>query len=295
MTDRDLLILKYLAEYKNITKTANALFIAQPALTKRIKSLENELETNLIQSSNKGIYLTETGLLAAEYATKALEQYEELINRIHEIEDNNNGIIKIAAPNIICLYYLPMLIKAFREEHPNVKFDVTMTPSSKVTKAVSSGVCHFGFSRNDFGWDDEKLLLGVNHISIVSMKPFKLQDLVHMNRISYHTDTYYAKMLELWWKQNFNTIPKENIIVSSLDICKEMVYRGLGYGILPSVFLPEAPDAYTYILQDNEGNPIERNTWLIYKKSILGNKLAREFIQLIQNHSFNEFLQLTTR
>ena len=46
MDDRDLLILKYLAEFKNITKTANALFISQPALTKRIQQLEKELGTH---------------------------------------------------------------------------------------------------------------------------------------------------------------------------------------------------------------------------------------------------------
>ena len=49
-------------EFKNITKTANALFISQPALTARIKQLERELNTTLLHSSNKGIFLTSTGM-----------------------------------------------------------------------------------------------------------------------------------------------------------------------------------------------------------------------------------------
>ncbi len=50
MTERDFLILKYLSEFQNITKTAEALFISQPALTARIKQLELELDTKLIQN-----------------------------------------------------------------------------------------------------------------------------------------------------------------------------------------------------------------------------------------------------
>lgn len=50
MTERDFLILKYLSEFQNITKTAEALFIYQPALTARIKQLELELDTKLIQN-----------------------------------------------------------------------------------------------------------------------------------------------------------------------------------------------------------------------------------------------------
>ena len=74
MNDRDLLILKYLHTFNNITKTANALFISQPALTARIKQLEQELGTKLIYSSNKGIYLTATGLEAAAFAQDADRQ-----------------------------------------------------------------------------------------------------------------------------------------------------------------------------------------------------------------------------
>lgn len=115
MNERDFLILKYLNEFSNITKTANALFISQPALTSRIKHLEKELNTKLVHTTNKGVLLTSTGLEAAVFADEMLKKIEEFKERLQSIDDEAAGILKIAAPNIIAQYYLPNVIKEFKE------------------------------------------------------------------------------------------------------------------------------------------------------------------------------------
>ena len=61
MDNRDLLILKYLSDFKNITKTANALFMSQPALTKRIKQQIKELNLRLVDATT-GYHLNPTGI-----------------------------------------------------------------------------------------------------------------------------------------------------------------------------------------------------------------------------------------
>ncbi|KAF1682062.1 LysR family transcriptional regulator [Veillonella sp. R32] len=293
MNTRDLLILKYLKEFKNITKTANALFISQPALTTRIKQLEIEFNTILVHRDNKGAFLTPTGIELLKFSEIALHELDQLKDRIRSIDDAEAGHIKIAAPNIISLYYLPQLIKNFKILYPKVKFSITMAPSSQVSKLMHKDSCHFGFLRDDFGWDKgEKKLLNVNYISIVSTLPFEIKDLVHMKRVDYTTDTYYQKMLDLWWRNTFNCEPKIDIMVNSLDLCKEMVYSGLGFGILPSVFLPEIPTAYHYILKDPQNKPIERKTWFIYKKELLTNQILIEFKNFVENHNFSNFLNL---
>ena len=296
MDERDLLLIKYLHEFKNITKTANALFISQPALTARIKRIEKALGAKLIQSSNRGIYLTPVGLEMAEYADGALKRIDELKERISALNDESAGVLKLTAPNIISQYYLPSVIKAFKKLHPRVRFSITVAPSSKVVTLMNEKKNHFGFLRNDFGWEEnQQLLLCVNYIAAVSLTPFDLQDLAHMSRVDYTTDTYYKKMLDMWWSNTFSTQPQVEVMVNSLDLCKEMVFSGLGFGLLPSVFLPECPDACSYILQDSKGDPIERNTYLIYKEEILKNKLAKEFLEFIKQSDFSGFLQLKMR
>lgn len=295
MNERDLLIFKYLREFKNVTKTANALFISQPTLTTRLKQLESELDTRLVFSNNKGVYLTAAGIEVAEFADETLDRIEELKSRIKAIDDAEAGLIKLAAPNIICKYYLPEFIKAFKVEHPKVKFDIIVVPSSKVVRLMKEGKCHFGFLRDDFGWEGSKYLLETNYIAAVSTHPFELKDLEHMNRVDYTTDTYYQRMLELWWNETFNKPSRVDIMVNSLDLCKEMVFNGLGFGLLPSIFLSECPEAHSYILKDKDGKPIERNTWLISKPPYELDDLSKRFLSFIEAQSFNSFLRLVAR
>ena len=296
VNERDLMMLKFLSEFGNITKTADALFISQPALTSRIKQLETELGTKLVHRSNKGIRLTPTGLEAAAFADEILKKIDEFKERIQSIDDETAGNLKIAAPNIIAQYYLPNVIKEFRKFHPKARFDITVSASSKVAALMQEKKCHFGFLRNDFGWDgSERELLCTNHIAVVSMQPFELKDLPAMNRVDYSTDTYYKKLLDLWWNETFALSPKTTVHVNSLDLCKEMVFQGLGFGLLPSIFLQEKPEAHSHILKNRSGEPIERNTWLIYKKDVLNYKLAKDFFNYIKSNNFNVFLQLVKK
>lgn len=71
-----------------------------------------------------------------------------------------------------------------------------------------------------------------------------------------------------------------------------MVYRGLGFGLLPSVFLPECPSAYSHTLKNKEGKPIECNTWLVYNENNIKNKSVKEFVDFIKQNEFSDFLRL---
>ena len=296
MNEQDLLLIKYLHQFNNITKTANALFISQPALSARIKRIEKDLDTKLICSNNKGVYLTPAGLEVAEFADGALKRLEALKERVNIIDNKNCRIIKLTAPNIISQYYLPSVIKKFKQLQPQTLFEITVAPSSKVVTLMNEKRCHFGFLRNDFGWEhDKQILLCVNYIAAVSLHYFEMKDLDHMSRVDYTTDTYYKKMLDLWWNNTFSTLPKVDVMVNSLDLCKEMVFSGLGFGLLPSVFLPECPEACSYILRDREGKKIERNTFLIYRDDIVENKLDMEFLYFIKKSDFSQFLQIKLR
>ncbi|WP_349687429.1 LysR family transcriptional regulator [Acidaminococcus sp. DS4831] len=293
MDENDLLTIKYLSMFKNITKTANALFISQPALTRRIKNMEKELNTHLIVSNNKGVELTTAGKETVTFATQILQEIEQFKKKIEFLEKNNSQIIRLCAPAIICEYYLPSIVRTFKKKYPNVKFIITVAPSSEVVSLMNTDKCTFGFVRNDFGWNkSNQLLLGTNYIVAASTTPFSLKDLAHMNRVAYTTDEYYIKMLDLWWNNNFNTPPHIDVQVNSLDLCCEMVFNGNGFGILPSVLVPDNPNIHCIILKDKSGDPIQRHTYLVYKKEILDDALFFAFFKFMKEHKFSTFLHL---
>lgn len=161
MDENDLLTIKYLSMFKNITKTANALFISQPALTRRIKNMEKELNTHLIVSNNKGVELTTAGKETVTFATQILQEIEQFKKKIEFLEKNNSQIIRLCAPAIICEYYLPSVVRTFKKKYPNVKFIITAAPSSEVVSLMNTDKCTFGFVRNDFGWNKSNQLINL--------------------------------------------------------------------------------------------------------------------------------------
>lgn len=73
MRDLDWEIIHTLHTYKNITKTADMLFIAQPTLTKRIQLIEEELRVSIIIRSSKGVTFTSEGEYVAKKAKQILD------------------------------------------------------------------------------------------------------------------------------------------------------------------------------------------------------------------------------
>lgn len=292
MDERDWKIIKVLYEEQNITRTAKRIYITQPALTARIRQIEEDLGTLLLYRSNKGIIFTETGKKAAKFAAHILGEIQNFREVVAHMEDDIAGIVRIAAPNILASYYLPRLLGQFQEMYPKVMFDVKIAKSSDVFTMMKDSDLHFGFVRNDVAWpDDEMVLLAMNHVCAVAAHPFTLEDLPSMVRVDYDTDQYYQAILDRWWSDTYSEPPNIGMKVSNLELCKEMVFNGLGYGILPSILVRGNPKLCTHVLCRRDGTPLERRTWLLFKNDLMNIKLLQVFLDFVRECDFEGFLR----
>lgn len=281
-----------LYSFKNITNAANALYISQPAITERIKKLENELMVKLILSSNKGVKFTKAGLFFYEYASDAIIREAKFKERLININDEIAGSISIGAPSIVARFYLPSLIRNFNQQYPNVTFNIHIDNSSKVLANLKDELIDFGFVREDFGWvNGVKLQLTENFLYAVSTQPFTLDELPAMCYINYKTDMYFQTFLDKWWVENYDSKPTNSMQVSSIDLCKELVFTGVGYGILPSMVLIDHPEVYKIPLKNRDGSPVIRKTWLLSKNKNLEVTLNNTFYEFIKQNDFNSFLR----
>ena len=78
MEDRDWLILSILYKEKNITKTAQTLFISQPALTTRLQHIEKYFGVTIVHRTRKGVHFTSEGEFLAKAATKMLSHIRKI-------------------------------------------------------------------------------------------------------------------------------------------------------------------------------------------------------------------------
>lgn len=117
--------LKYFYEVAvsgHVTKSAEKLNIAQPALSQAIKSLESELNVKLFYKNGRNVYLTESGKFLKEELDRILPQFDGIKSGIEKLQTNLKNTVKI---NILAAstYVINRIVK-FREENPEVIIDL---------------------------------------------------------------------------------------------------------------------------------------------------------------------------
>ena len=124
MIDLDLYKIFYIvAEEGNITKASEKLHISQPAVTKQIKNLENQLNTPLFIRTKRGVILNECGEKIFIKVKQALSLLDEVSNVVNDYNNLNVGKIKIGISTSLMKYYLLEYLEIFHNKYPNIVID----------------------------------------------------------------------------------------------------------------------------------------------------------------------------
>jgi len=286
MDERDWTILKVLYEKKNITKTAESLYLSQPALTKKIQQIEKEYQVVIVKRGTKGVHFTPQGEYLVQCADEMLYRLQQIKDTVSNMDEEVSGTLRLGVSNYITRHKLPNLLKLFREQFPKVNYKVTTGWSRDVFNLVYNRDVHIGMVRGDYQWSDSKILLFEENLCVTSLEKIELRDLPSLPRIEYETDVLLKTMIDNWWRGEFSQPPFIGMEVDKADTCKEMILNGLGYGILPSVLVQEHQNLNRIILKDRKGNPIVRRTWMLYPEEYLEIKVVKEFIEFVKKLDF---------
>jgi len=127
------------AEIGHFTRAAAALGYVQSTVTTHIQALEKELEVRLFDRLGKGVRLTEAGNRLLIYAQKILTLTEEMRGAIHS-DAAISGTLTISAPETLCIYRLPALLREFRAQYPHAKVIFRPCRVADLRREVNDGV-----------------------------------------------------------------------------------------------------------------------------------------------------------
>lgn len=136
---------KVIAETENFTKSSKKLSVTQPALSKAISKLEEELKVSLFEKKGRNIKLTEYGEVFLTYSNKALIEIENGIKTIGNMLTEKNETIFISSTPRIGGYFMHLIISDFLNEYPNVKFQFNQQSAQEVINDLSMGNIDIGF------------------------------------------------------------------------------------------------------------------------------------------------------
>lgn len=133
-----------LAEHGNFRRAAAALNLTQPALTRSIQSLENELGARLFDRSRGGVEATTIGRAVVERARGILAAIGDLEHEVELVRDLGGGALEISlGPYPAVLSGRPAVAK-FVAAHPDVQCRVRVTGYTEVADDVEQGRCELG-------------------------------------------------------------------------------------------------------------------------------------------------------
>ncbi|GGI02980.1 MULTISPECIES: LysR family transcriptional regulator [Mammaliicoccus] len=282
MDSMDWEILRALFKYKNITQTSKILRISQPAVTYRINKLEEEFNVDIINRNQKGVVFTSPGEIIVKYALSMIKDSQKLKEELINQENKVQGTLRLSASSIFSRYQLPKILSEFSQKYPLVEFDVNTGWSEEVFKSVHNDYSQVGILRGDYSFSSEKIRLMTEKIYIVSKHPISIDDLPHLPRIYYNTDTSLNKLIDDWWIGRFVEPSSIAIKVDNMETSKEFVQHGLGFSILPDILLKNNQDLHKIPCLDQNGNAMIRNTDMILKEQYLSNNVVRAFYNFMK-------------
>ena len=119
------------AKQGNISKAAESLYISQPAISKTIVRLEDNLNVKLFKRNSRGVSLTEEGEVLFRHVQETIHHIEEAENALQKMKDYHIGHLDIGASTTLCRYILLPYLKKFMEEFPNIQINLKNQDSAK--------------------------------------------------------------------------------------------------------------------------------------------------------------------
>ncbi|MEF9955003.1 MAG: LysR family transcriptional regulator [Clostridium sp.] len=235
------------AKTGNISKTAKELFISQPAISKSISKLEENLGVSLFTRNSRGVQLTAEGQVLYSHVSHAFDTLNRGENELKRIKDFNIGQIKVGVSNTLCKYILLPYLKNFVEQYPHIKvtidsqdtartinmleqqqLDIGLIAEPKIRRSLTflpvmqiadTFVCTKAYLEN------LKVREG-SDVDVFSAGTIMLLDRNNMTRT--HIDTYFA---------DNNIEPKQVLEANTMDLLIEFAKIGLGIGCVIREFV----------------------------------------------------------
>ena len=279
MNDQDYQFLIDLYETKNITKVAQQQFLTQPAMTKRIRRIEEDLGCQLILRSKRGVTFTAIGETVVNHCRKIVHANEEMLNVINQHKGVVGGSLRIGSSMNYSRYRLPTALRKYQELYPLVDVSITTGHSRKLYNMLMDNQLSIAIIRGNFPWTEGSILLSAEPICLVRNFENEHRSLNDYTYIGHHTDADEEKRIEQWLLRN-GVSQHTRVWVDDIASCREMAQAGLGWTIIPSICLGGFQGAITP-LRDTDGTPFLRNTYVLYRTSHYELQQVKLFLQVL--------------
>ncbi|SJZ65301.1 LysR family transcriptional regulator [Anaerorhabdus furcosa] len=290
MTLRHLRIFVMVYQLGSITKAAEQLHLAQPAVSLAIKEMEEYYGIQLFDRLARRIYPTEIAHKLFDYALQIQVMFDEMEQNLVNYEIL--GTLRIGTTITIGNFILPTIIKLFKEKYPKTKVQVTINNShhienllieNEVDLVLLEGRCHHKDKMIEipFYTDELCLIVSKDH-HLAKRKSVKLKDLENCDLLFREPGSAERDLLNSLFTANDVIIKPIWESVSTKALVRG-VEKNLGVSILPYLMIKDDIKKKEIVRLEVEGIDLIRKFMVIYNKNKYLTESAQTFVQLCKD------------
>ena len=230
---------------RNFTKAANNLYISQPALSKAIKNLEKETQTQLIERKTKNFKLTYEGEIFYENARKSIDIINTEIFKLQDSIMNCKKTLTLGIPPVIGSVYFTSTIVKFKQNHPDIDIQIVEEGSNNikckvVDESIELGAVIFpveedGIIASEIVSGDVMIVVSEEH-PLANRKSIDVKELKDEKFIVFNENfMMYDKTINACKESGFE--PSIVMKMSQWDFILEMVALNQGITIMPKLIV----------------------------------------------------------
>ncbi|MBT8118270.1 MAG: LysR family transcriptional regulator [Gammaproteobacteria bacterium] len=236
------------AEMRSFSRAADKLFITQPAISKRISTLEFALDCQLFDRLGKNVQLTQAGEALIPSYQRIISELDETQRIVSNLRSSVSGHLKFGTSHHIGLHRLPPVLRQYTRKYPEVELDIQFMDSEQASAMILKGSIELALITLPDAiekplttipvWSDPmECVVAKDHI-LAAQDHITRQQLRHHGVLIQSHSTHTRNIIDSALKLDDNT----NIIMESnyLETIKAMIQNGLGWGVLPRSMIDDS-------------------------------------------------------
>lgn len=274
-----------IAEEKSLSKAAERLYLSQPALSQRLKKLEDELGTQLFVRERDGLTLTDAGRIYINGGHSILQIKREALRKISSLTHSSNNSLRFACAASSALECIP----AFRKDYPEIELMVRRSNSLTAKEDLIMGHADLGVlltsSLQHSVLEYIPLWTGELLLAVPDGHPTLLDEDIEKGDYSAIQNDYFVLTHAPSFVRNAEDQALRNMQIQPNILCeieddvsrRYMLNKGLGNAFIPSHLSHPEDTFYTYSLNP----PLTFYIVAAYQKSINLSEPMKQLIRLL--------------
>ena len=284
------------ANHCNITKASEELSISQPAISKSIKNLEEQLGGQLFVRTKRGVVLTEEGKEFYNYIKQAIEYINNAENKFTDLINLETGCIKIGISTTLTKEFLLTYLDEFRSLYPKIDIQIITNLTSDLMPKLRNGLIDIvilNLNDKNYGNDIDIIkcrkindcFVVNNKYKDLTLKEVSIKELNNYPLILQAKGSNTREFLDNIAREN-EVVLKPNIELASYSLVVEFSKIGLGIGYVTKEYIKEAiKNKELYELKLKEKIP-SRYIGIALSKNHVPNFSTKRLIEIIKKNSF---------